>query len=171
MEFDLVSLAGRGDQDAFATLYQRHLPRVLALALRLVADEARAEELTQDTFVAAWRALPRFRGDAQFSTWLHAIAVRTCFEELRRRSRRPEFLSLNRLESYLSAALRAMPETRLDVERAIATLPMGARTVLVLYCIEGLNHHEIGALLGISTGTVKSQLHRARQLLRERLHR
>jgi RNA polymerase sigma-70 factor (ECF subfamily) len=160
----LVARARSGAFDAFETLYQRHARRIFGLCLRMTGDPGTAEDLTQDTFVRAWRRLGEFRGDAGFGTWLWRIAVRVALEHGRSRRRR---LAREQLApgpvgpSPVSAAL--------DLERAIRTLPDGARSVFVLHDVEGRAHDEVARLLGITAGTSKSQLHRARRLLREAL--
>jgi RNA polymerase sigma factor (sigma-70 family) len=168
-EPELIRRARGGDREAFDALYAASAGRVFAVLLRLCADRERATRLTQDTFVTAWRRLGTFRGDSRFTSWLHRIAVNAMLQEQRgsaRRESRVLFLDPAQLEG---AARPASSELRMDLERAIAALPPGARTALVLHDIEGYTHDEIGAMTGVTAGTVKSQLHRARRLLRERL--
>lgn len=163
-----LARAQRGDADAFEILYREHRGQVYGLALRLTCDARAAEELAQDAFVRAWEALPEFRGDSRFGTWIHAITVRAYLQSRRsldRRSRRE--VEDDDMDRYAFAARRAMPGTEIDVERAVARLPDGAREVLVLYDVYGYRHREIGELLGIAEGTSKAQLHRARKLARE----
>ena len=167
----LVRAAGGGDVRAFEQLYRKHSRRVFAVLWRLCGHEGRAEELVQDAFVRAWQALPGFRYESAFSTWLHRLAVNTALMDLRAR-RGGEGLETDdeALDAHAtpdSAGLRTA--LRLDLERAIATLPPRARAVLVLYDIEGWKHEEIAAELGMAVGSSKAQLHRARQLLRARL--
>lgn len=138
------------------------------LALRLCGDTADASDVLSETFVRAWRALPGFRGESGPYTWLHTIAVRV-WREGRRRRRHP-MLALDEA-AYGIAAQHETPGARLDLENAVASLPQGAREVLILFAIEGYSHAEIATMLGISVGTVKSQVHRARHLLLERLDR
>jgi RNA polymerase sigma-70 factor (ECF subfamily) len=164
----LVARARQRDPRAFEELYRAHHRRIYALALRLTRDAGRAEELTQDAFVRAWEALPGFRGDSAFSTWLHGLAVRVFLEQSRAERRRTDRIeTADDLEVYLVAVRRAMPETSLALERAIAGLPEGARVPLVLYAVEGYRYEEIAALLGLALGTIKAQIHRARRLLME----
>lgn len=167
----LVRAAGSGDMRAFEALYRRHSRRIHAVLLRLCGNEARAQDLVQDAFVRAWQALPGFRFESAFSTWLHRLAVNTALMELRSRS------GGEALETD-DAALehQALPDSAghrtalgLDLERAIATLPPRARAVLVLHDIEGWKHEEIAAELVMAVGSSKAQLHRARHLLRTRL--
>lgn len=166
-----VDAATRGDRQAFERLYRTHVGRVHALCLRMVADCGTAEELTQDVFVRAWRALPGFRGEAAFSTWLHRVAVSVVLSH-----RKASGLRAGRHaddDDGIDDA-PARPESvgdRLDLEGAIARLPPGARRIFVLHDVEGFTHEEIADQLGISTGGSKAQLHRARLLLRAALQR
>jgi RNA polymerase sigma-70 factor (ECF subfamily) len=170
----LARLAAAGDARAFETLYRRHVSRIYGLCVRLVdGDRAKAEQHTQDAFVRAWEKLGSFRGDAEFSTWLHRLAVNLVLGEHR---------LLKRWVSFEDAATDADGEDngvvpgdhpqqrigdRIDVERALARLPKGARTVLILHDVEGYLHEEIAGLTGIAVGTSKAQLHRARKLMKE----
>ena len=157
--------------DAFASFYHEHAPRVYMLALRLCGgDDNDASEVLSETFVSAWRGLPRFRGDSNVSTWLHTIAVRAWRGLQRRRGRGRPMVALDE-SAYGIAAQYDEPGCRLDLEKAVASLPEGAREVIILFAIEGYSHAEIASTLGISVGTVKSQVHRARKLLLERLDR
>lgn len=166
----LIRRAQAGDTAAFERLYRTNVGRVYAVCLRLAADPVRAEELTQDAFVRAWEKLGSFRGDAAFSTWLHRIAVNAFLMSARTDSRRAARLRIvgDPVDVGGGGAV-PVPETGIDLERAIGGLPDGARTVFVLYDIEGYRHEEIAQLMNIAPGTSKSQLHRARKLLREAL--
>jgi RNA polymerase sigma factor (sigma-70 family) len=173
-ERGLVGAAARGEMAAFETLYRRHAGRVHGAIARLVGGHgARAEDLTQEAFVRAWQALPAFRFESAFSTWLHRLAVNTALMELRSRRSRPqdEGDGDDAVFELLGSADSAGHNTALsmDLERAVATLPPRARAVLVLYDVEGWKHEEIAAELGMAVGSSKAQLHRARSLLRERL--
>ncbi len=169
LESSDVVLAARGDAQAFRRLYEENVGRVHALACRMVGYE-HAPELTQDVFVRAWQKLHTFRGEARFSTWLHRLAVNHI---LSRRAtfatERARFIAddqvLDRLESRHSGQ-----EHSIDCEGAIARLPAGARMIFVLHDIEGYRHEEIATMLGVTTGTTKAQLHRARMLLRGHLN-
>lgn len=168
----LVVRAARGDRAAFDELYACTIDRVYAVCLRLSGERAAAERLTQDTYVRAWQKLRTFRADAAFTTWLHRLAVNVVLGELRQARRRAaRELSFEEEDAGALRAHAPEPGLRLDLERAIATLPAGARAVLVLHDIEGYRHDEIAQLLGIASGTAKAQLHRARRLLQERLNR
>ena len=168
----LVRSAGRGDAIAFEALYRRHNGRVHGVILRLVGGHAgRAEDLTQEAFVRAWQALPSYRFESAFSTWLHRLAVNTALMELRSRRSRPQASddedALDNIGTPDSAG--HVTALTMDLERAVATLPPRARAVLVLHDVEGWKHEEIAAELGMAVGSSKAQLHRARGLLRTRL--
>lgn len=161
-----VALAVEGDGRAFERLYRRHHGRVFSLALRMVGP-VWAEDLTQEVFIRAWTKLRTFQGRSAFGTWLHRLGVNLILsrrQTLRKREQRqhqdPELLG--RL-----ASRQGDPGLGLDFEAAIQRLPEGARQVFVLFDVEGYPHAEIAELMGISPGTSKSQLHRARMMLRE----
>jgi len=160
-----AALAARGDVAAFERLYRATAARVHTLARRLLGDDD-ADDATQEAFVLAWRRLGSFRGEASFATWLHRLAVNHCVSRARRREPPAD-------DGAVVDERLARPNDRaaaLDLEAAIARLPGGARRVFVLHDVEGFRHEEIASLLGVSTGTSKSQLHRARLLLRGALH-
>jgi RNA polymerase sigma-70 factor (ECF subfamily) len=166
----LVDRARKGDVDAFELLYRQHSGRVYALCLRLAADPVVARELTQDTFVRAWEALPRFRADASITTWLHRIAVNAMLERQRGERRRSARVSLVDDEEDGEAQIAGVvvsPDvaTAIDLERAIGALPPGVRRAFVLHDVEGYTHEEIATMTGLAAGTLRAQLHRARQLL------
>ena len=167
----LVRAAGAGDVRAFEALYRRHARRIHAVLWRLCGHEARAEDLVQDAFVRAWQALPGFRFESAFSTWLHRLAVNTALMELRARRGGEALETGDDALDHHATADSAGHRTALgiDLERAVATLPPRARAVLVLHDIVGWKHEEIAAALEMAVGTSKAQLHRARGLLRARL--
>lgn len=165
-----AALAASGDAHAFERLYRSHVARIHSLARRMInADHA--DEATQDVFVRAWQKIASFRGESAFGTWLHRLAINVI---LGRRS----LLGVERgrfddEEGVLddAAAAPGSPELSMDFETAIGRLPPGARKVFVLHDVEGFKHGEIGDSLGISVGTSKAQLHRARMILRRHLTR
>ncbi len=160
---DVVAAAAGGDLKAFEQLYRQFSPRIYGLCLRLTGQREAAEDCTQESFVAAWRALHGFEQRSRFSTWLHRIAVRTVLA--RRRGLRVEYevgAPPTGLPEVADPSGDGMPH---DLERAIAALPDGARHVLVLVGIYGFSHAEAAAALGTAEGTCKAQLHRARELL------
>ena len=168
---DDVALAAGGDVRAFERLYRANLPKVHSLVRRMTAGRD-ADELTQDVFVRVWQKLGTFRGESAFGTWLHRLAVNVVLG-----SRRSEGIRVGKvfgtddLEAYETPTRPPDPGQALDLERAIATLPPGAKMVFVLHDVEGYKHEEIAELHGIAVGTCKAQLHRARRLLREALDR
>ena len=167
-----VALAAQGDAGAFERVYQAHLGRVYNLARRMAGPES-AEELTQDVFVRAWQKLATFRGESSFATWLHRLAVNVIIERFRALgTARDRFLADGEtvLERMPDRPTPTRHDTRMDLDAAMKRLPAGARTVFVLHDIEGYRHEEIGNLLGVSVGTSKSQLHRARMTLRSHLN-
>jgi RNA polymerase sigma-70 factor, ECF subfamily len=168
----LVREAQRGGVAAFEALYRRFAPKVYTLCLRLSADDGTAEDLTQDVFVRTWRKLDTFRWESSFETWLHRIAVNQALTALRSRRRRETWELLSDDPAAVAPPARqSHPGRILDLEKAIAALPPGARTVFVLHDVEGYRHGEIARLMGLAEGTCKAQLHRARRLLREALTR
>jgi RNA polymerase sigma-70 factor (ECF subfamily) len=166
----LIARARGGDTHAFERLYRTHVRRIYAVCLRMAADATRAEDFTQRTFVTAWQKLAFFRADSAFGTWLHRIAVNTVLAEVRAEQRRLQRVFATEDPAALETAPEAPPAgCALDLEQAIAQLPPQARLVFVLHDVEGWQHDEIAAQLGIVAGTSKAQLHRARKLLQEAL--
>ncbi len=138
----------------------------------MVSDPDRAEELMQDAFVRAWNTIDSFQHKSAFGTWLHRLSVNVVLSDMRAEKRRSSRELLpGDLDQFKHEVRGALPETRIDLERAIATLPSGAKEVLVLHDIEGYRYREIADLIGVAEGTVKSQLSRARRLVRETLER
>lgn len=166
-----VRLAAGGDRRAFERIYRAHVGRVHSLCLRMVADRATAEELTQDVFVRAWEKLGLYRGESALSTWLHRLAVNVVLNHRKSEGRRCGRLDDDPTLLEGRAAHGAPAGARMDLEQAIAGLPPGARRVFVLHDVEGFKHEEIAAMLGVTSGGSKAQLHRARMLLREALER
>ncbi len=168
----LVERAQSGDSRAFEALYRRLVGRIYGLCLRMARDAQRAEELTQDVFVRAWERLGSFRGESKFTTWLHRLAVNVVLQDGRARGRRESREELvEDPGAYLKRVRAEFPGTMMDLERAIASLPEGARTVVILRDIYGYKYDEIANMQGVALGTVKAQIHRARKMMRERLDR
>ena len=166
----LVARAQAGDVSAFERLYRENERKVFALCMRMASDAALAEELTQDVFVRAWQKLSTFRGESAFSSWLYPLTVNVALSERRSRRRRTaRVFATDDLTPFERPERPAQPESGFDLEKAMATLPPGARVVFVLHDVEGYKHEEIAKMLGMATGTSKAQLHRARRLLREAL--
>jgi len=170
----LVERARSGDRGAFEQLYRRHRDRIHGLLWRLAGgDAALSEDLLQEAFVRAWQKLDGFRGDSLFGTWLHRLSVNVALSDRRTRLRtvgRETGLE-GAVERTLSVERDVRAADQLDLEAAIARLPKRARTVLVLYDIEGYSHAEIADLTGMAVGSSKAQLHRARKLVREDLEK
>lgn len=165
-----VARAQGGDTRAFERLYRAHAARVLGLARRMMGGD-HAHEVTQDVFVRVWEKIGTFRGEAAFGTWLHRVAVNVILH--RRSALRTERGRIKDDETalYLVPARPSTADMGMDFERAIEKLPEGARTVFVLHDVEGFKHEEIAAMMGITSGTTKAQLHRARMILRQHLNR
>ena len=166
----LVESAKRGSKAAFETLYRNHVGKVYGLCLRMTANRATAEDCTQEAFIQAWRSLPAFESRSAFGTWLHRIAVNAVLAQARRRRERLGADASAEDEAVALADPMAGDEgTVLDLEAGMRRLPAGARQALVLVGLYGYSHEEAAQMLGIAVGTCKSQVHRARQLLGERL--
>ena len=174
MRADDLELARRcreGDAAAFETLYRAHSGRLFGLLTRMTGSAHDAEDLLQDVFVHAHRKLASFRGESSLGTWLYRLAVNQCLDHLRGKQSRMAraTASLDEDEAPEPAApapALPAPIARIDLERAIAQLPAGCRAAFVLHDVEGLDHREVGAALGISEGTSESQVHKARMKLR-----
>jgi RNA polymerase sigma factor (sigma-70 family) len=155
------------DEKAFRELYRRHTPRLLGFVSRLLAGaDPENEDVVQETWVRACERLNRFEWRSTFSTWLLGIGLNVVRDTLRRSGRSQSFSP-----DCVPEPCAAHPshEVRIDLERAIRVLPDDYRMVLVLHDVEGMKHHEIAERLGIPVGTTKSQLFRARKMIRERL--
>ncbi len=168
----LVEAARGGDMRSFERLYRLHSSRIMGICLRMCRRRDVAEDCVQLTFVRAWRNLGAFEGRSAFSTWLHRIAVNEVLTYARNHGTRTE-TSDEDVEEAAESGLGGGGEFDagevVDVERAIAGLPEGARHVLVLQAVYGYSHEEVADMLGIAIGTCKAQLHRGRKLLRERM--
>jgi len=167
-EAQLIRQACEGNGSAVRTLYERYAPRVYAVVRRIAGEEDLAQDYAQEAWIRAIRALPTFRGDARFSTWLHRIAVNAALQALRKADTRrkreapmPEAIPVHPAEG--DALLGNL------LEEAMDQLPDGMRQVLILHDVEGYTHEEIGEFLGVTSGTSKSQLFKARAKMRETL--
>ena len=164
-ERQLIRLAADGDARAIRALYDRYSPRVYAVVRRIAADDDLAQDYAQEAWIRAIRALPTFRGDARFSTWLHRIAVNAALQSLRKADARAK------RETPVSEDVPVAPEhadslLQKRLQRALDELPEGMREVLILHDVEGYTHEEIGDVLGVTSGTSKSQLFKARAKMR-----
>lgn len=177
-ELDVLERAQAGDQDAFSELYKQHKKRVFSVCLRMVRDFSLAEDLTQETFLQVHRKLATFRGDSVFSTWLHRLALNTVLMHLRKRTL--TVVSLDHLMENVpeghakrSFGTRDLTQAgavdRLAINRALATMASGYRSIFILHDIQGFDHGEIASMLKCSCGNTKSQLHKARRVLRSSL--
>jgi RNA polymerase sigma-70 factor, ECF subfamily len=176
-EAEAIERAKQGDAEAFEILYNLHKRRVYSLCLRMTANTAEAEDLTQEAFLQLFRKLGTFRGESAFSTWLHRMAVNVVLMRLRKKGLAVVPLE-ETIETEEEAPKKELGATdsvlagsidRLQLERAIENLPPGYRTVFVLHDVEGYEHNEIAGIVGCSIGNSKSQLHKARMKLRDLL--
>ena len=173
-DYELAQRAAGGDMSAFEQIYQRHHRRVYSLCLRMTQNPPEAEDLTQEVFIQLFRKLGSFRGESAFTTWLHRLTVNQVLMYFRKRSVRDEKTTEDGETPDQIVAGTENPMTmpivdRLALDKAIAQLPPGYRTVFILHDVEGYEHEEIGRIMRISTGTSKSQLHKARMKLRNLL--
>jgi RNA polymerase sigma-70 factor (ECF subfamily) len=167
MDIALTTAAQRGDDTAFLALYDRHAGRVRRLVERWVSDPDLVDDLCQESWLRVFRGLDRFRGEAEFSSWLHTIVRNVVMGRGRTKKRRGELL-----REWWHPQDRSSPEPvelRIELREAVASLPDGMRRVLWLHDVEGWTHADIGTELGVAEGTSKSQLFRARARLREML--
>ncbi len=177
-EADAIEKAKQGDAQAFQALYDRHKRRVYSLCLRMTANTAEAEDLTQEAFLQLYRKIATFRGESAFSTWLHRLSVNVVLMHLRKKS-----LPVVSLEETTQPGEEDTPKKdfgtedlalagsidRLHLQKAVDDLPPGYRTIFVLHDVEGYEHNEIAEIVGCSIGNSKSQLHKARMKLRDLL--
>ena len=177
-EAELIEKVKQGNAQAFQALYDKHKRRVYSLCLRMTANTAEAEDLTQEAFLQLYRKIGTFRGESAFSTWLHRLSVNVVLMHLRKKS-----LPVVSLEETTQAGEEDTPKKdfgaedlalagsidRLQLQRAVDNLPPGYRTIFVLHDVEGYEHNEIATIVGCSIGNSKSQLHKARMKLRDLL--
>jgi RNA polymerase sigma-70 factor (ECF subfamily) len=162
---DVVHRAQAGDVTAFESLYRSHSPAIYILCRRMMRDEGEAKEMVQDAFVRAWERLPSFRGESAIGSWLHRLAVNVVLNRLRADRRRELAPLTDDLAAPRVAGSALGADDRIDLDAAIARLPIGARTVLVLHDVCGYSHDEIAEMTGIAAGTSRAQLWRARRAL------
>jgi RNA polymerase sigma-70 factor (ECF subfamily) len=177
-EAEAIGKAQQGDAEAFHALYDKHRRRVYSLCLRMTANTAEAEDLTQEAFLQLFRKIGTFRGESAFSTWLHRLSVNVVLMHLRKKS-----LPAVSLEETTQGTDDESPKKdfgtedlalagsidRLQLQRAVEELPPGYRTIFVLHDVHGYEHNEIAEMVGCSIGNSKSQLHKARMKLRDLL--
>lgn len=175
-DLELAARCRAGDADAFEELYRLHARRLFSLVLRMVGSAEDAEDLVQEVFLQAHRKLAGFRGESTLGTWLYRLTMNHCLDHLRgrqaRMSRATDSLDDEETREPMAPA-PAVPLaiSRMDLEKAIATLPPGSRAAFLLHDVEGFEHREIAEILGVSEGTSKSQVHKARLKLRAILRR
>lgn len=173
-DFALAQRAADGDIQAFEELFRKHRRRVYGLCLRMTQDVSEAEDVTQEVFVLLFRKIGGFRGEANFTTWLHRLTVNQVLMRFRKnKSRREDALDEEELRPHESVR-PASPKAaqlidRITLESAIAKLPPGYRAAFILHDVEGYEHEEVARILGCAVGTSKSQLHKARTKLRKLL--
>jgi RNA polymerase sigma-70 factor (ECF subfamily) len=170
-EMALVERCRQGDLAAFEELYKAHASKLFSVACRMVGNPSDAEDLLQEIFLSAHRKLDGFRGDSALGTWLYRLATNHCLDYLRSRAARTNQLTdtLDDDRGHVDPARGGLAErsiTKMDLERALAQLPEGCRAAFVLHDVQGLEHREVGEVLGIAEGTSKSQVHKARLRLR-----
>jgi len=177
-EAEAIERAKQGDGEAFQALYDKHKRRVYSLCLRMTANTAEAEDLTQEAFLQLFRKIATFRGESAFSTWLHRLSVNVVLMHLRKKG-----LPVVSLEETTQGAEEDSPKKdfgaqdlalagsidRMQLQKAVDDLPPGYRTIFVLHDVEGYEHNEIAQIVGCSIGNSKSQLHKARMKLRDLL--
>ena len=178
-EAQAIERAKQGDAEAFQVLYDMHKRRVYSLCLRMTANTAEAEDLAQEAFLQLYRKIATFRGESAFSTWLHRLSVNVVLMHLRKKG-----LPVVSLEETTQGGTEedtpkkdfgaedvalAGSIDRLQLQRAVESLPPGYRTIFVLHDVEGYEHNEIATIVGCSIGNSKSQLHKARMKLRDLL--
>ena len=176
-EAEAIERAKQGDAGAFEFLYHLHKRRVYSLCLRMTANTAAAEDLTQEAFLQLFRKIGTFRGESAFSTWLHRMAVNVVLMQLRKKG-----LAVVPLDDTIETEEESTKKEpggedlrlagsidRLQLDQAVSELPPGYRTIFLLHDVEGYEHNEIAGMVGCSIGNSKSQLHKARMKLRELL--
>ncbi len=175
-DYDLTQASANGDMTAFELLYERHHRRVYSLCLRMVANATEAEDLSQEVFVQLFRKVGSFRGESAFTTWLHRLTVNHVLMHFRKKRVKLENTTEEGEIGEMQDIIQAVTDRprfidRIALDKAIADLPPGYRTVFVLHDVEGFEHEEVAALLGVSVGTSKSQLHKARLRLRDLINK
>jgi RNA polymerase sigma-70 factor (ECF subfamily) len=177
----LVGLYKQGDLSAYDQLMARYEKKVYALCFRMAGNHSDAEDLAQEAFLKTFRALPSFKGDSQFSTWLYRIVTNTCLDERRKRAKKPVLVSIDKpLDTEEGSMAISLPgnapdplaetisgESQAEIQNLLLSLSPDQRVVLVMRDIEGYSYEEIAAALNINMGTVKSRLNRARCRMRE----
>jgi len=170
----LVARAARGNREAFDELVTRYHSRMFQLVRILTSDDEDAEDLVQETFVRAYRAVPRFRGDSTFRTWLHRIAVNVVRSHVTRRISRRDRFPVIEMSSHDRAVVHTASREdventvvqRRTIDQALAQLPPDVRLLVTLRDVQGLEYREIARITGLPIGTVESRIFRGRRRLR-----
>ncbi|HYS25929.1 MAG TPA: RNA polymerase sigma factor [Vicinamibacterales bacterium] len=175
-DLELAARCRAGDADAFEELYRQHARRLFSLVVRMIGSVEDAEDLLQEVFLQAHRKLAGFRGESTLGTWLYRLTMNHCLDHLRgrqaRMSRATDSLDDEGTAEPMAPAPAVPPAiSRMDLETAIGALPPGSRAAFLLHDVEGFEHREIAGILGVSEGTSKSQVHKARLKLRAMLRR
>ncbi len=175
-DIDLAKKSALGNMSAFETIYERYHRRTYSLCLRMLANPVEAEDMTQEVFIQLFRKIGSFRGDSQFSTWLHRLTVNQVLMHFRKRNVQNEKTTddgeiPDQIVSGTENPNKMPIIDRIAIDSAIAELPNGYRTIFVLHDVEGFEHEEIAKKLGLSIGTSKSQLHKARLKMRKLLRK
>lgn len=170
-DLELAARCRAGDADAFEELYRQHARRLYSLVVRMIGSAQDAEDLLQEVFLQAYRKLPGFRGESTLGTWLYRLTMNHCLDHLRGRQAKMSRATASIDEESVDEPAAPDPVvpsaiSRMDLERAIEALPPGSKAAFLLHDVEGFEHQEIAAILGISEGTSKSQVHKARMKLR-----
>ncbi len=161
----LIASAIDGDKAAYKALYDAHIGRVYALCFRLAGDRGLAEDATQEVFIQLWSKLKNYKGQSQFSTWLHSVTANVTISYIRKQ--RGWFQRMMNIETSSAMYAEAeAPTSDVDLESLIVRLPERARMVFVLHAIEGYRHEEVAEMLNMAVGSSKAQFHRAKQLLK-----
>ncbi|MCO6511878.1 MAG: RNA polymerase sigma factor [Aridibacter famidurans] len=175
-DYELTQMSAEGDLEAFEMLYQKYHRRAYSLCLRMTNNVTEAEDLTQEAFIQLFRKAGSFRGDSAFTTWFHRLVVNQVLMYFRKRSVKNEKTTEDgEMPEHLVPQTKTKANlpilNRIDINKAIAALPPGYKSVFILHDVEGFEHSEVARILGISVGTSKSQLHKARLKLRGMLVR
>jgi len=169
-DLELVGRIRAGDSSAFEALYRQHATRLYNLASRMSGARGDADDLLQDIFLLAFRKIGSFRGESTLGTWLYRLAMNHCLDVLRNRQTRMGHQTESLDEPDAMPVASPVPVlgavNRIDLERAIAALPPACRAAFLLHDVEGFGHQEVGDMLGVSEGTSKSQVHKARLRIR-----
>ena len=172
-DVDLARRIRSGDQVAFEELYRLHATRLHNLASRMIGRVAEADDALQDIFLLAYRKVGSFRGESSLGTWLYRLAMNHCLDVLRNRQTRMNVQTDSLDEPDATPVASPVPVVgalgRIDLERAIEALPPACRAAFLLHDVEGFGHQDVGAMLGVSEGTSKSQVHKARLRIRSYL--